>query len=90
MDKPFEVKEFDTIICNEDYKDDEKYKYLNKKEFNNLVAFIHEFTGNADSADALDFMKIGYKRNVGEIVCIKNYVGLFSLRMAFKFRCFLR
>ena len=23
MDKPFEVKEFDTIICNEDYKDDE-------------------------------------------------------------------
>ena len=31
MDKPFEVKEFDTIICNEDYKDDEKYKYLNQK-----------------------------------------------------------
>ena len=48
MGKPFEVKEFDSIICNADYKDDEKYKYLNQKEFDNLVAFIHEFTGDAD------------------------------------------
>ena len=80
VDKPFEVKEFDTIICNEDYKDDEKYKYLNQKEFDNLVAFIHEFTGDADSADALDFMKIGYRRNVGEVVTIKNYVGLIQLK----------
>ena len=52
MGKPFEVKEFDSIICNADYKDDEKYKYLNQKEFENLVAFIHEFTGDAVCADA--------------------------------------
>ena len=26
MGKPFEVKEFDSIICNADYKYDEKYK----------------------------------------------------------------
>lgn len=84
MDKPFEVKEFDTIICNEDYKDDEKYKYLNQKEFDNLLAFIHEFTGDADSADALDFMKIGYRRNVGEVVTIKNYVGLIQLKNGFQ------
>ena len=84
MDKPFEVKEFDTIICNEDYKDYEKYKYLNQKEFDNLVAFIHEFTGDADSADALDFMKIGYRRNVGEIITIKNYVGLIQLKNGFQ------
>ena len=58
MGKPFEVKEFDSIICNADYKDDEKYKYLNQKEFENLVAFIHEFTGDADSADALDFRRL--------------------------------
>lgn len=49
MGKPFEVKEFDSIICNADYKDDEKYKYLNQKEFENLVAFIHEFTGDRKS-----------------------------------------
>ena len=90
MDKPFEVKEFDTIICNEDYKDYEKYKYLNQKEFDNLVAFIHEFTGDADSADALDFMKIGYRRNVGEIITIKNYVGLIQLKNGFQIRVFLK
>ena len=84
MGKPFEVKEFDSIICNADYKDDEKYKYLNQKEFNNLVAFIHEFTGDADSADALDFMKIGYRRNVGEVVSIKNYVGLIQMKNGFQ------
>ena len=84
MGKPFEVKEFDSIICNADYKDDEKYKYLNQKEFENLVAFIHEFTGDADSADALDFMKIGYRRNIGEVVSIKNYVGLIQMKNGFQ------
>lgn len=67
-----------------DYKDDEKYKYLNQKEFENLVVFIHEFTGDADSADALDFMKIGYRRNVGEVVSIKNYVGLIQMKNGFQ------
>lgn len=84
MDKPFEVKEFDSIICNADYKDYEQYKYLNQKEFDNLVAFIHEFTGDADSADALDFMRIGYLRNVGEVVSIKNYVGLIQMKNGFQ------
>ena len=84
MGKPFEVKEFDSIICNADYKDDEKYKYLNQKEFDNLVAFIHEFAGDAEHADALDFMKIGYRRNVGEVVSIKNYVGLIQLKNGFQ------
>lgn len=68
MRKPFEVKEFDSIICNADYKEDEKYKYLNQKDFNNLIAFIHEFNGDMDSADSLDFMKLGYQRNIGDIM----------------------
>jgi len=68
MRKPFEVKEFDSIICNADYKEDEKYKYLNQKDFNNLIAFIHEFNGDMDSADSLDFMKLGYQRNIGDII----------------------
>ena len=40
MGKPFEVKEFDSIICNADYKDDEKYKYLHKNIFWNLANFL--------------------------------------------------
>lgn len=84
MGKPFEVKEFDSIICNADYKGDEKYKYLNQKEFDSLVAFNHEFIGDADSADVLDFMKISYRRNVGEVVSVKNYVGLIQMKNGFQ------
>ena len=32
-----EVKEFDSIICNEDYKDDLRYKFLNKSIFDELI-----------------------------------------------------
>lgn len=78
------VKEFDSIICNEDYKDDEKYKYLDQKIFNNLVAFIHEFSGDEQNADALNFMKISYRRNVGDVISIKNYVGLIQMKNGFQ------
>ena len=84
MSKPFEVKEFDSIICNEDYKNDEKYKYLNRKEFDNLVAFIREFSGDEESAGILDFMTIGCRRNIGEVVSIKNYVGLIQMNNGFQ------
>jgi 5-methylcytosine-specific restriction enzyme subunit McrC len=84
MDKPFEVKEFDSIICNMDYKDDKKYKYLPKKEFDNLVTFIHEFVGTEDNADALEFMRIGYRRNLGEVISFKNYVGLIQMKNGFQ------
>ncbi len=78
------VKEFDSIICNEDYKNDEKYKYLDQKVFNDLVAFIHEFSGDAQNTDALNFMKISCRRNVGDVVSIKNYVGLIQMKNGFQ------
>jgi 5-methylcytosine-specific restriction enzyme subunit McrC len=84
MGKPFEVKEFDSIICNSDYKEDSSYKYLSKKQFENLETFIHEFSGNENNADALDFMRIGYKRNVGDTITIKNYVGLIQMKDGFQ------
>jgi 5-methylcytosine-specific restriction enzyme subunit McrC len=80
MNRPFEVKEFDSIICNRDYKDDDRYKYLSQKQFENLETFIHEFSENEKSADALDFMRIGYRRNVGATITIKNYVGLIQIK----------
>ena len=75
MDKLLEVREFDTITGNADFKSDEKYKYLDTAAFHDLVEFIHEFSGDEENADALDFMRISYKRNVGDVVTIKNYVG---------------
>lgn len=79
MGKLLEVREFDSIICNENYKENEKYKYMPKQDFQNLVKFIHEFI-ETDKTDVLDFMKIGYKRSIGDIVTIKNFVGLIQTK----------
>lgn len=84
MNKLFEVKEFDSIICNEDYKDDDKYKYLDKKHFENLKTFIYEFSGNDGNTDILKFMRIGYRRNIGDVITIKNYVGLIQMKDGFQ------
>ena len=80
MEKLIEVSEFDSIIGNEDYKNDEKYKYLPEPAFRDLMKWIHEFPGNEENADALELMRIGYKRNVGEVVTIRNYVGLIQMK----------
>lgn len=84
MGKLFEVKEFDSIICNSDYKDNDSYKYLEKKQFENLEMFIHEFSGSEENADALDFMRIDYRRNVGDRITVKNYVGLIQMKDGFQ------
>lgn len=80
MGKLLEVKEFDTITGNADYANDEKYKYLEQPAFDGLIEFIHEYAGDEENADALELMKIAYKRNVGEVVTIKNYVGLIQMK----------
>jgi 5-methylcytosine-specific restriction enzyme subunit McrC len=84
MSKPFEVREYDSIICNSDYKNENKYKYLVKKQFDNLESFIYEFSGSKENADVLDFMRMGYLRNVGETITIKNYVGLIQMKDGFQ------
>lgn len=84
MDKLLEVKEYDSLTGNVDYKDDEKYKYLDQKAFVDLIEFIHEYAGDEENADALDFMRISYKRNVGDVVTIKNYVGLIQMKNGYQ------
>ena len=84
MNKLLEVKEFDIITGNPNFKNDEKYKYLDTVAFENLIDFIHQFNGNEEVADALDFMKISYKRNIGNIVSMKNYVGLIQMKNGYQ------
>ena len=84
MNKLLEVKEFDIITGNSNFKNDEKYKYLDTVAFENLIEFIHQFNGNEEVADALDFMRISYKRNIGNIVSIKNYVGLIQMKNGYQ------
>lgn len=84
MDKLLEVREYDSITGNADYKNTEKYKYLNQRAFADLIEFIHEYAGNEENADALDFLRIAYKRNVGDVVIIKNYVGLIQMKNGYQ------
>lgn len=84
MDKLLEVKEFDSITGNAEYEHDKNYKYLPQKAFEGLIAFIHEYAGNKENADALDFMRVSYKRNVGDVVSIKNYVGLIQMKNGYQ------
>ena len=78
MGELFEVKEFETITGNKEFKN--QYKYMNKSAFAELIEFIHAFDSDDEESDVLDFIKIGYKRNVGETVTFKNYVGLIQMR----------
>lgn len=84
MGKPVEVREYDTLTCNADFKDDDNFIYIAKKEFDGLTSFIHEFNGTEENVDALEFMKIGYHRNVGDVISFKNYVGLIQMKNGFQ------
>ena len=78
MGELLEVREFETIVGNKEYKD--QYRCMNKSTFANLIEFIHAFDSEEEESDVLDFIKIGYKRNVGETVTFKNYVGLIQMK----------
>lgn len=84
MSKLLEVREFDTIVGNSDYSNDPYYKYLPAKAFADLEDFIHSYAGDDESADVLDFLSVGYKRNVGDTVSIKNYVGLIQMKNGYQ------
>ena len=87
MGRLVEVKEFDSIIAKRGDNDSQAidgFKCLNKDEFEELTAFIKEFTSTEEESDTLDFMKIGYRRSVGDIVTVKNYVGLIELEKGFQ------
>lgn len=84
MEKLLEVREFDTITDNIEFKKDDKYKYLETSVFQDLIEFIHDFSGKEENSDVLDFMRIGYKRNVGNVVTIKNYVGLIQMKKGYQ------
>ena len=82
MEKLLEVREFDKISCNPDFKTE--YAYLPEKVFREFEEFIHAFAGDDDHADALEFLKIGYRRNVGDIISVSNYVGLIQMHSGYQ------
>ena len=78
MNKLLEVKEFERISCNPDFKTE--YAYLPEQVFNDLEEFIHAFAADDEHSDALEFLKISYRRHVGNIISVNNYVGLIQMQ----------
>ena len=79
MSNILEVREFDTITCNRDYENSPYFRYLDEKHFKELEQFIREYTSDDEHSDALEFMKVGYRRNVGNIITFNNNVGIIEL-----------
>lgn len=84
MNNVLTLREFETIICNPEYKASDKYKYLPQKQFEELSDFVKDFTSDDSNVNALEFMKIGYKKGVRDTITISNYVGLIELPSGFQ------
>ena len=82
MNKLLEVREFDKISCNAEFKTE--YAYLPEPVFRDLEEFIHAFSGDDEHADALEFLKVGFRRNVGNIISVNNYVGLIQMHNGYQ------
>lgn len=83
MSESLMVREFDRIIFSETPK--ANYKNIkNKKNFDNLITFIHEFESNQREADVLEFLSIKYNREVGQYITVKNYVGIIEMKNGFQ------
>lgn len=83
MNKLLEIREFENITCNKEYKDSKYYKYLDEDIFNELENFIYTFQGT-DGDDAIDFLRVASKKGVGKVIQAKNYVGLIQMKNGFK------
>ncbi len=84
MSRTVVVKEYDTIICNESLSSAQGYVYVEEKYFRELEQFIKEYVSTSDEADILEFMRIGYKRGVGDTVTFNSYVGIIELPSGFQ------
>lgn len=84
MSRTLVVKEYDTIVSNESLSSKQGYVFLEDKYFRELEQFIKEYTSESDEADILEFMKIGYKRGIGDTVTFNSYVGIIELPSGFQ------
>lgn len=73
-----EVREFDRICCSEECP--QGYAYLPKREFSDLIDLIRSTPAGDMDTDASDFLRIGYKRGVGDVVCVGSHVGTIRTR----------
>ncbi len=83
MGKLLEVREFDMISSNAEF-DGEGYHCIDERYFGELMQFVRAFTSDQGETDATDYMRIGFKRNVGDIISVNNYVGIIQTPSGFQ------
>ena len=86
MDRLLEVREFDSIIEDQeqDLALDDSYHRLHSREFQELVDFFYGYKSDAVNADIIDFMRFESRRNCKKLISIRNYVGLIQLRSGYQ------
>lgn len=80
MGKLVEVREFDSITYNGACRGDKGFTVVTREEFDDLRNLLYASAGTWDMADVLEFMQIRYRRNIGEVISFKNYVGLIQTK----------
>lgn len=80
------VKEYDKITCNPVFdKPDSPFRYVTENEFSEIVDFIAEYADiKSDDTNVLDLLSVTKKKNVGEVISFKNYVGLIEFKSGFQ------
>lgn len=79
-----EVREFDRITSNPDFRERSGFGFLPEKEFRALEKFAKSFSSENGDADALDFLQIGYRKGIGDTITVNNNVGVIQLPDGFQ------
>ncbi|SKA58007.1 5-methylcytosine-specific restriction enzyme subunit McrC [Succinivibrio dextrinosolvens DSM 3072] len=75
------VSEFDIIHCNENIDScDSRLKKIDEPVFNELVSFINEYNSSCEFVSPDLFLKIERRLNIGNVITVKGYVGVISLK----------
>lgn len=83
MRKLLEVREFDMISSNPEF-DGNGYHCIDERYFGELMQFVRSFSPDHGMSDAADYMRIGFKRSVGDTISVNNYVGLIQTPSGFQ------
>ena len=73
------VQEFDRIVCNRQFDNTAGYVYLEEDQFRELEHFMRGYVPEDGDVDVLQFMKMGFRRDIGDYITVCNYVGVVQL-----------
>ncbi len=77
-----EIREYDSLSCSENCRGTEMY--LPEDVFSELKESIYSYTNASGNDDILQFLKLSYRKGIGEVIAVNNYVGLLQLRSGYQ------